>query len=275
MMKKHWWGLGLGILSLVLILVACQQGTPAALTPVVLTVVHTRVAEVPVTVVVTQVITVTVEVPVTVTPTPTPRNTPTPTNTPTITPTPTNTSTPTNTPMPTATPNTALTATAEAFGVQAAPKGDGFYQVGVDIAPGKWHSTGTDTGCYWARLDANQNTLGNHFGSAGGTMTIRPSDYEVEFNGCGKWEYVEGAPKILNANAEAPKGDGFYTVGVEIAPGRWKSTGTESGCYWARLDAFQNTLGNHFGNSGGTATIRASDYEVEFNGCGMWEYLGP
>lgn len=91
MTKMPWWRLGLGILSLVLILVACQQGTPAALTPVVMTVIHTRVAEVPVTVVVTQVITVTVEVPVTVTPTPTPRNTPTPTNTPTITPTPTNT----------------------------------------------------------------------------------------------------------------------------------------------------------------------------------------
>jgi len=28
----------------------------------------------------------------------------------------------------------------------------------------------------------------------------------------------------------------------------------------------------HFGHA---QTIRATDYEVEFNGCGTWEYLGP
>lgn len=38
---------------------------------------------------------------------------------------------------------------------------------------------------------------------------------------------------------------------------------------------FQNILDNHYGMAGGTVTIWASDYEVEFNDCGMWEYLGP
>ena len=254
----------------VLIASACSQPTPEPPVTVVVTVVHTQIAEVPVTVEVT----VVVDRPVTVTPTPTPKNTPTPSQTPTITPTPTETPTPTNTPTATPTPDLAKTATVEAFGVQAAPKRDGFHTVGVDIAPGKWHSTGTGSGCYWARLDANQDLLGNHFGSAGGTVTIRPTDYEVEFNDCGTWEYVEGADQILQDDAEEPKSDGFYTVGVEIAVGRWKSNGTGDGCYWARLDGNQNTLGNHFGNAGGTITVRATDYEIEFNDCGEWEYLG-
>lgn len=70
------------------------------------------------------------------------------------------------------------------------------------------------------------------------------------------------------------KGDGFYTVGVEIAPGTWRSDGSGSGCYWARLDRNQEILANHFGSAGGSVTIRASDYEVEFSDCGTWEYQG-
>jgi hypothetical protein len=255
---------------------SCRQLTPEPPVTVVVTVVHTQIAEVPITVEITRnvEITVVVDRPVTVTPTPTPKNTPTPSQTPTITPTPTQTPTPTNTPTATPTPDLAKTSTVEAFGVQAASKRDGFYTVGEDIAPGKWHSTGNGSGCYWARLDANQNLLDNHFGSAGGTVTIRPTDYEVEFKGCGSWEYVEGADKILQDDAEEPKGDGFYTVGVEIAVGRWKSNGAGDSCYWARLDGNQNTIDNHFGNAGGTVTIRATDYEIEFEDCGQWEYLG-
>ena len=76
------------------------------------------------------------------------------------------------------------------------------------------------------------------------------------------------------AELTAPKGSGFFTVGVEIAPGKWQSTGTGSGCYWARLDANQDILGNHFGDAGGTVTIRSSDYEVQFTDCGTWEFVG-
>ncbi len=46
-----------------------------------------------------------------------------------------------------------------------------------------------------------------------------------------------------------PKGDGFYTVGDEIAPGRWRSNGSGDGCYWARLDSDQDILDNHYGIS--------------------------
>jgi hypothetical protein len=268
-------------LAVLVFLIACS----AQPEQVEVTVVHTQVVEVPVTIVseitreveVTREVNVTVivERPVTVTPTPTPRNTPTPSQTPTITPTPTDTPIPTNTPTATSTPDLAKTATMEAFGVQAAPKSSGFYLVGVDIAPGKWHSTGHGDGCYWARTDSTGKLLGNHFGFAGGTVTIRPTDYEVELNDCGRWEYVENVEPVLQADATEPKGNGFYTVGIEIAPGRWRSTGSQEDCYWARLTGNQDIIDNHFGMAGGSVTILASDYEVEFNDCGTWEYLGP
>ena len=73
----------------------------------------------------------------------------------------------------------------------------------------------------------------------------------------------------------APKGNGFYTVGVEIAPGLWHSTGDGDLCYWERLDQDQQNLGNHFGTAGGTVNVLETDYEVEFDNCGTWEYLGP
>ena len=271
------------ILLAILTLASCGEQPEAAVETVVVTVIHTQIAQLPVTVEVTREVEITrlVDRPVTTTPTSTPASSPTPSKTPTITPTPTDTatptvtSTPTPTPIPTSTPNLAQTATVEALGVLASPKGDGFYLVGVDILPGKWHSTGEGEDCYWARLDSDQALLDNHFGVAGGTMTVKPTDFEVELEGCGTWEYVENAEKILLPDAGAPKNDGFYTVGVEIVPGKWRSTGTGDNCYWARLDAQQNTLDNHFGNAGGTVTIRPDDYEVMFDDCGTWEYLGP
>lgn len=106
-------------------------------------------------------------------------------------------------------------------------------------------------------------------------MNIRPTDHEVEFDDCGTWEYVENEVPVLQGTAVDPKGDGFYTVGLEIAPGRWESTGTGDSCYWARLDGNQNLLDNHFGNAGGSITVRPTDYEIEFNECGTWQYAGP
>jgi hypothetical protein len=156
-----------------------------------------------------------------------------------------------------------------------AERGNGFYTVGVEIAPGRWESTGDGDGCYWQRLDDQQETLANHFGAAGGTVTILETDYEVQFKDCGTWEYVEGLERELAPDAMDPKDDGFYTVGVEIAPGRWESTGDGDDCYWQRLDDHQDTLDNHFGAAGGTVTILESDYEVQFKDCGTWEYAGP
>ncbi|UYN89933.1 MAG: hypothetical protein KIT08_01530 [Anaerolineales bacterium] len=77
------------------------------------------------------------------------------------------------------------------------------------------------------------------------------------------------------ARLTANRGSGFFLVGVDIAAGTWRSEAGYSACYWSRNNATGGINDNHFGNSGGTVHIRASDYEVEFNGCGQWTYLGP
>lgn len=73
--------------------------------------------------------------------------------------------------------------------VLTSPKDSGFYTVGTEIAAGVWESTGSGDGCYWARLDSDQEIIDNHFGDAGGRITIRASDAEVELSDCGTWEY--------------------------------------------------------------------------------------
>ena len=65
------------------------------------------------------------------------------------------------------------------------PKGDGFYLVGTEIGAGVWRSDGRGGACFWARRDAQQNTIASYFGPAGGTVTIQPSDFEVQFERCG------------------------------------------------------------------------------------------
>lgn len=72
-----------------------------------------------------------------------------------------------------------------------------------------------------------------------------------------------------------PKGDGLWTVGVEIAPGRWRSTGTADDCYWKRSPDGNpdDIIDNHFGNAGGTVTIREGE-EFETDDCGTWEFVG-
>lgn len=76
------------------------------------------------------------------------------------------------------------------------------------------------------------------------------------------------------ARLTRPVGDGFYLVNVDIAPGVWRSAAGSDNCYWARTDREGDILGNHFGLSGGTVNIRATDFQVEFKSCGRWEYIG-
>ncbi|HRF71764.1 MAG TPA: hypothetical protein PL117_03250 [Accumulibacter sp.] len=110
--------------------------------------------------------------------------TPTPLYTPTITPTATDTQPPTNTPDKT------QTALAQVEARLRNPKGDGFYLVGVDIAAGIWRSTGTEDDCYWAVTDRTGDILDNHFGMAGGTAYVSASAFQVQFEDCGRWEFV-------------------------------------------------------------------------------------
>lgn len=180
---------GIALLALVAALVACSSATP---TPLSVIEVQRETVEVPVTVevevtrevevVVTELVVRTAEVtrlfPVTVT------STPTPLFTPTITPT------PSETPLPTGTPDAAATATAIKAIMLTSLRGNGFYLVNVDIAPGVWRSNGSGDDCYWETSTATGDIIDNHFGAAGGSAYISPNAFQVEFARCGSWEYL-------------------------------------------------------------------------------------
>jgi hypothetical protein len=97
---------------------------------------------------------------------------------------------PSPTPSLTALPIAELTATAKAF--TTGPHPDGVYQVGVTIAAGLWRSIpqNQDRYCYWARRKYDGIQLGSHYAPGASEVLIRPTDYEVEFDGCGVWVYM-------------------------------------------------------------------------------------
>jgi hypothetical protein len=73
-----------------------------------------------------------------------------------------------------------------------------------------------------------------------------------------------------------PHADGVYQVGVTIATGVWRSIPQDQDrfCYWARRKYDGILLGSHYGAAGVDILIRPEDFEVEFDGCGVWVYMG-
>lgn len=62
--------------------------------------------------------------------------------------------------------------------------GEGTYEVGVDIQPGKYRSPGGD-GCYWERLAKDQNDIiDNDLTSGPSVFTVAPSDGFVRLSRC-------------------------------------------------------------------------------------------
>jgi hypothetical protein len=155
---------------------------------------------------------------------------------------------------------------------QAAPKKDGFYLVGVDIAPGLWRSTGTGAGCYWARQTMTQDLLDNDFGYAGGAVLIRPDDFEFYTHDCGAWTMLDTAnlPALPMEKQTAPKKDGVYIIGLNMAPGRWRSNGAGSRCYWAKATSAQELTDNHYGAASVIVEIAPTDFQFSAHGCGVW-----
>lgn len=91
------------------------------------------------------------------------------------------------------------------------------------------------------------------------------------------------APARVTTPAAAPEPtgitEGTYEVGADVAPGKYKTAGPDSGsghCYYARLknsDGF-NIIDNDLKEGPMSVTIKASDYEFETNGCQPWIKVG-
>ncbi|GHB60616.1 hypothetical protein GCM10010377_59390 [Streptomyces viridiviolaceus] len=172
---------------------------------------------------------------------------------------------------------------AEATEKKAAFAGDGDFEVGSDVKPGTYRTSGnTDDMCYWERakdasgeldsLLANDNVSGTSY------VTVKATDKLFKSSGCNDWEAVD--PKAKGTPATKMAGDGgMFAVGTDIAPGTYKSTGnTDDMCYWERSKDAEHSLDSIVANNNvsGTAvvTISASDGYFKTTGCKDWQKTG-
>jgi hypothetical protein len=76
------------------------------------------------------------------------------------------------------------------------------------------------------------------------------------------------------------RGEGTYRVGVDIAPGTYRTAGPAAGrglCYWARLSdlsgSFDAILANDNLEGPGSVTISSSDVGFKTSGCQTWQQV--
>ncbi|MFE5791036.1 hypothetical protein ACFQ8C_00520 [Streptomyces sp. NPDC056503] len=157
--------------------------------------------------------------------------------------------------------------------------GDGDFEVGSDVKPGLYRSTGNeDAMCYWERakdakgeLDsilANDNVTGTAY------VEIKKSDKFFKSTGCETWEAVD-AKAAGSPQSTLKGGGGMFKVGVDVAPGTYKSTGNKDAeCYWERSKDAGHGMDAILANDNVTGTaivkITAKDGYFKSVGCGDW-----
>jgi len=168
---------------------------------------------------------------------------------------------------PTVTPAPARTSEPMGFG-------DGTHLVGVDIQPGRYRATALGS-CYWERLSgltgafddilANDNPSGES-----AVVDILDGDRAFSASGCGRWTEAS-AP--VTSSLTAPFQDGTYLVGVDIAPGVWRTPGGDS-CYWQRVSGFSGDFSELLANDlpSGSAIVEILPTDAGFSAtrCGIW-----
>ncbi|CAL9506695.1 hypothetical protein SUDANB6_03561 [Streptomyces sp. enrichment culture] len=170
-----------------------------------------------------------------------------------------------------------------AAGRGTAFEGDGDFQVGTDIEPGTYRTTGnTDGMCYWERAKDASGELDSLLANAnvGGTgyVTVKPTDKLFKSSGCNDWEAVDPRAKGSPAVRMAGEG-GMFRVGTDIAPGTYESTGNTGGsCYWERAKDAEHSIDSIIANDNvsGTAvvTISSADQYFKTTGCRDWKRTG-
>ncbi|MFJ6935649.1 hypothetical protein [Streptomyces sp. NPDC101132] len=163
---------------------------------------------------------------------------------------------------------------------KAALGGDGDFEVGSDLKPGLYRTTGnTDGMCYWERakdsrgeadsIIANDNVTGT------GYVEVKASDKIFKSTGCRDWEAVD--PKAAGTPATAMKGDGgMFKVGTDIAPGTYRSTGNrDDQCYWERAKDAEHGIDSIAANDNvsgnAVVTVTAKDAYFKTTGCKDWK----
>lgn len=169
---------------------------------------------------------------------------------------------------------TGLTSATQAVMVAPFSFGNGTRLVNIDIKPGRYRSVNSlSASCYWARLRNTTGTnsiIANDIGPGPRLVEILASDVAIESSSCASWTEVTGP---VTTSRTAPITDGVYLVGIDIEPGTWRTDGTASSCYWARLRNLtgnDDIIANNIGQGPAIMTLLASDTAVEFSRCGTW-----
>ncbi|MBK3581260.1 hypothetical protein JHN63_47340 [Streptomyces sp. MBT65] len=163
---------------------------------------------------------------------------------------------------------------------KAAFDGDGDFEVGTDIRPGTYRTSGNaDGACYWERAeDASGDTdslLANDNVSGTSYVTVKATDKVFTSSGCKDWEAVDA--KAQGSPATKMAGDGgMFRVGADIAPGTYRSTGnTDDLCYWERSKDAAHGPDSILANANvtGTAVVTISPTDAYFKttGCKDWK----
>ena len=158
--------------------------------------------------------------------------------------------------------------------------GDGDFEVGTDIRPGTYRTSGNADGmCYWERAeDASGDTgslLANDNVSGTSYVTVKATDKVFRSSGCKDWEAVDA--KAQGSPATKMAGDGgMFRVGADIAPGTYRSTGnTDDLCYWERAKDAEHGPDSILANANvsGTAVVTISPKDAYFKttGCRDWK----
>ncbi|MFJ3878327.1 hypothetical protein ACIPW5_12795 [Streptomyces sp. NPDC090077] len=166
---------------------------------------------------------------------------------------------------------------------KAAMRGSGTFQVGSDLQPGTYRTTGNKgLGCYWERakdasgevesIIANDNVVGTSY------VTVQAGDKLFKSTGCNDWEAVD--PKAVSdaPKTEAAGDGGMFKVGLDLAPGTYKSSGPaagSAGCYWERAKNAAHDVDSIAANDNPTGpavvTVSAQDGYFKTTGCATWK----
>jgi hypothetical protein len=157
-------------------------------------------------------------------------------------------------------------------------KGNGTFQVGKDVQPGTYRTSGNSDGmCYWERdKDAKGDTdsiIANDTVYGSSYVTIKPTDKIFTSTDCKDWFAAKDAP----ASPKTSVGDGMYKVGTDIAAGTYKAKGGET-CYWERtkdaLHDVDSILANDNVTGQAVVTVTAKDAYFKTADCGTWTKTG-
>jgi hypothetical protein len=187
----------------------------------------------------------------------------------------------TSTPSPTASIAAAAASPTVASSPTAPPSptpfnfGSGKKLVPSEVPAGTYRMRTASPGCYWERLSGLGGTFGEILanGNASGPeiVTIAATDKAFNSTRCAAWSADLSA---ITKSPTDPFGDGTFQVGVDIAPGTWRSAGGTT-CYWQRMSGFSGSGINEIianDNTGPSTIVEigATDKGFSSSRCGTW-----